>query len=249
MMDKVVIYELDGSEISSLGTSDTKVTEGSVIHGQLVEKDNTWDNKCSSNEYVPRNELKSHKLTTDKIEVFLQQIASLDAAIFPGNIWGLESYRKSTVNTYDYLTVAIINKDTSDTTDGNHTAAKTIDDAVSENQAVDKTDSGNAAAIDNTGNLSTSLAGFALLRCFDDAELIRIAVEPGLRRQGIGEQLLNDLLQEVKKRDIHDIFLEVRSSNEAAIGLYTKAGFVNAGIRKGYYSNPAEDAIIMRYTW
>lgn len=203
MMGKVRIYELDSSEAASLGTSNTKVTEGSVIHGQLVENDNTWDNKCSSNEYVPRNELKSHKLTTDKIEVLLQQIASLDAAIFPGNIWGIESYRKSTVNTYDYLTVAIINK----------------------------------------------VAGFALLRCFDDAELIRIAVEPGLRRQGIGEQLLNDLLQEVKKRDIHDIFLEVRSGNEAAIGLYTKAGFVNAGIRKEYYSNPTEDAIIMRYTW
>ncbi len=143
-----------------------------------------------------------YELTTNKEDV-LQQIASLDAAIFPRNIWGLESYRKSTVNTYDYLTAAITNK----------------------------------------------VAGFALLRCFDDAELIRIAVEPGLRRQGIGEQLLNDLLQEVKKRDIHDIFLEVRSGNEAAIGLYTKAGFVNAGIRKGYYSNPAEDAIIMRYTW
>ncbi len=226
MMGKVVIYELDGSEISSLGTCDTKVTEASVIHGQLVEKDNTWDNKCSSNEYVPRNELKSHKLTTDKIEVLLQQIASLDAAIFPGNIWGIESYRKSTGNSYDYLTAAILNK-----------------------ESTDKIDSSNAAALDNTGNLSTSLAGFALLRCFDDAELIRIAVEPGLRRQGIGEQLLNDLLQEVKKRDIHDIFLEVRSGNEAAIGLYTKAGFVNAGIRKGYYSNPTEDAIIMRYTW
>lgn len=142
--------------------------------------------------------------TQAQLEQALQQIAGLDAEIFPGNIWGIDSYRRSTVNTYDYLTAAM---------DG------------------------------------SSLAGFALLRCFDDAELIRIAVDTRFRRQGIGEQLLSDLLREVRKRDIHDIFLEVRSGNEAAIGLYTKAGFISAGVRKGYYSNPTEDAIIMRYTW
>ena len=134
----------------------------------------------------------------------LKQISELDEAIFSGNIWGIDSYRKSTVNEYDYLTVAMD---------------------------------------------SSKLAGFALLRCFDDAELIRIAVDTRQRRHGIGERLLDNLLQEARTREIHNIFLEVRSSNVPAIRLYEKAGFINAGIRKGYYSNPTEDAIIMRYTW
>lgn len=171
----------------------------------------------------------------------LKQISELDKAIFSGNIWGIDSYRKSTVNEYDYLTVAII-KDNSD--EDNHVVTKSdnIGDRNQNKTAASDTD------IDREHS-SGSLAGFALLRCFDDAELIRIAVDTTFRRQGIGEQLLSDLLQEVRKRDINDIFLEVRSSNEAAIGLYTKAGFINAGVRKGYYSNPTEDAIIMRYTW
>ena len=134
----------------------------------------------------------------------LKQISELDEAIFSGNIWGIDSYRKSTVNEYDYLTVAMD---------------------------------------------SSKLLGFALLRCFDDAELIRIAVDTRQRRHGIGERLLDNLLQEARAREIHNIFLEVRSSNMPAIRLYEKAGFINAGIRKGYYSNPTEDAIIMRYTW
>ena len=134
----------------------------------------------------------------------LKQISELDEAIFSGNIWGIDSYRKSTVNEYDYLTVAMD---------------------------------------------SSKLLGFALLRCFDDAELIRIAVDTRQRRHGIGERLLDNLLQEARAREIHNIFLEVRSSNVPAIRLYEKAGFINAGARKGYYSNPTEDAIIMRYTW
>lgn len=93
------------------------------------------------------------------------------------------------------------------------------------------------------------ITGFALLRCMDDAELIRIAVSPAYRRQGIGRQLLNALIEEIYRRDIHSIFLEVRSSNTAALDLYESAGFSKVGVRKAYYAAPIEDAIIMRYTW
>ncbi len=99
-----------------------------------------------------------------------------------------------------------------------------------------------------SGSGSMTVYGFALLRCFDDAELIRIATAPEYRRRGAGRLLLRALIAETKKRDIHDIFLEVRSSNEAAIKLYSSEGFERAGIRRGYYSEPKEDALIMRYT-
>ena len=93
-----------------------------------------------------------------------------------------------------------------------------------------------------------AVLGFGLLRCFDDAEVIRIAVDPEARRQGIGRRILDAMLEEAHSRDIENVFLEVRSSNEAAIGLYKGAGFAAEGIRKGYYSEPKEDAVIMRFT-
>ena len=68
---------------------------------------------------------------------------------------------------------------------------------------------------------------------------------PGYRRIGVGENLIRYLIDEVKKRDIRGITLEVRESNEAAINLYTKLGFDCIGIRKKFYEKPVEDAIIM----
>ncbi len=94
-----------------------------------------------------------------------------------------------------------------------------------------------------------AVAGFALLRCLDDAELIRIAVDTAYRRQGIGYRLLTALKDEAERRGIHDIILEVRESNEPAKRMYEKAGFVTEGIRKKYYSEPTEDAVIMRFKW
>ena len=94
-----------------------------------------------------------------------------------------------------------------------------------------------------------NITGFALLRCMDDAELIRIAVRPDCRRRGTGRRLLNALTEEIHKRDIHSLFLEVRNSNKVAISLYESAGFEEVGVRRAYYAAPREDAVIMRYTW
>ena len=90
--------------------------------------------------------------------------------------------------------------------------------------------------------------GFGLLRVFDDAEVIRIAVDPNMRRNGIGRSILNSMLKETQNRNVENVFLEVRSGNTAARALYEGAGFVSEGIRKGYYSDPVEDAVIMRFT-
>lgn len=71
-----------------------------------------------------------------------------------------------------------------------------------------------------------------------------IAVLPTYRRQGIGKALLEYVLNDCKN-ELEFISLEVRVSNTAAISLYKKLGFVEVGKRKRFYTNPAEDALIM----
>lgn len=104
------------------------------------------------------------------------------------------------------------------------------------------------AAFAKTDAKDETLIGFALLRCFDDAELIRIAVDKSFRQWGVGRKLLDELITETEKRNIKDIFLEVRVGNIPAVSMYRAAGFTDAGVRKNYYSEPKEDALIMRYT-
>lgn len=82
-----------------------------------------------------------------------------------------------------------------------------------------------------------------------EADMMNLAVEPAYRRKGIAEQLVNTLIAHLKSRDVHCITLEVRASNTAAIALYQKMGFEQVGCRPGYYSNPREDALILRKEW
>ena len=65
------------------------------------------------------------------------------------------------------------------------------------------------------------------------------------RRRGIGQMLLTDLLGKAAGRNVKRIFLEVRVSNEAALALYSQAGFQIIDKRKNYYEKPKEDAYIM----
>lgn len=78
-----------------------------------------------------------------------------------------------------------------------------------------------------------------------EADISNVAVKQEFRRQGIAEKLLGRLLEEGRRQGIYAFTLEVRSSNEAAIKLYEKYGFVTEGIRKRFYEKPVEDALIM----
>ncbi len=89
--------------------------------------------------------------------------------------------------------------------------------------------------------------GYGLLRVFDDAEVVMAAVDESFRLRGFGKLIVNELIRLAKKDKAKSIFLEVRESNLPAIRLYESLGFERAGIRSGYYSDPKEDAIIMRY--
>ncbi len=86
----------------------------------------------------------------------------------------------------------------------------------------------------------------------DEAELLNITVAPSTQRQGLGGLLLEQLSQSFSDA-IHTLFLEVRVSNQAAIGLYETLGFNELGVRPNYYppttsSGRREDAIIMALT-
>lgn len=97
-------------------------------------------------------------------------------------------------------------------------------------------------ALTDTGDA----AGYALsLRVDDEAELLKIAVLPEHREKGIAERLLKDMAQELRACGALSLHLEVRESNRAARALYSKAGFRHVGIRRHYYTAPAEDAIVM----
>lgn len=79
----------------------------------------------------------------------------------------------------------------------------------------------------------------------DEGYIFNVAVNADFRRKGVGTALINELVTYGKKNDLCFITLEVRESNQAAISLYSDFGFIKVGERKNYYSDPAENAILM----
>ena len=80
---------------------------------------------------------------------------------------------------------------------------------------------------------------------FDTCQLASIAVSREARRKGIAKALMDQMIQMAQKKYCSVISLEVRVSNEPAKALYQRYGFVEASIRKNYYSDNHEDAILM----
>lgn len=96
---------------------------------------------------------------------------------------------------------------------------------------------------DDNGNT----VGFSCLLMIDyEAEILNIAVDNNSRNQGIGTLLATHMINICRSNGVEDIFLEVRESNVSARALYVKLGFAEIGKRKKYYSNPTEDAILMK---
>jgi len=86
----------------------------------------------------------------------------------------------------------------------------------------------------------------------DTADILNIGIDPDFKRQGHGTALLNYLIEELRKRNISEILLEVRAGNKSAIQFYKRQGFEEISIRKNYYMKHSknqslrEDGIIMR---
>ena len=93
------------------------------------------------------------------------------------------------------------------------------------------------------GNLAGYIGSQTVL---DASDMMNIAVAPQYRRQGIAEALILALCEKLIERKAICLLLEVRASNLPAISLYEKLAFKSVGLRKNYYRNPKEDALILR---
>ncbi|MDD6439295.1 MAG: tRNA (adenosine(37)-N6)-threonylcarbamoyltransferase complex dimerization subunit type 1 TsaB [Lachnospiraceae bacterium] len=90
------------------------------------------------------------------------------------------------------------------------------------------------------------IAGYViLLNAAGEGNIMNIAVSDALRRQGIAGKLLTEVMHRGREEGICDYTLEVRKSNKAAVTLYEGLGFRTEGVRKDYYEQPREDALIM----
>lgn len=82
-------------------------------------------------------------------------------------------------------------------------------------------------------------------RVMDEGHILTLAVRPEFRRRGIAAALIGDIIRNLREEGCRAIFLEVRSSNEAARRVYEKFNFRLFGLRKDYYKSPTEDAVMM----
>jgi ribosomal-protein-alanine acetyltransferase len=85
------------------------------------------------------------------------------------------------------------------------------------------------------------------VRAADEADISRICVQEEFRGQGIATKLLTELLKLSGEAGAAKFFLEVRESNRAARNLYERMGFTVTGVRRKYYDEPEEDAVLMAY--
>lgn len=85
-------------------------------------------------------------------------------------------------------------------------------------------------------HLATSAHGFAIARSVGpEAEIITIATDPDHRRQGIARAVLTDLISGLSRAEVETVVLEVAADNHAARAFYDEAGFIEVGLRRGYY--------------
>lgn len=94
--------------------------------------------------------------------------------------------------------------------------------------------------------LEEQMAGYVIVYfAADESEIARIAVDEKFRRQGVAGALLDEMERVLVSKGIVRLMLDVRKSNAAALGFYLSRGFKEDGIRKNFYTNPIEDAILM----
>lgn len=89
------------------------------------------------------------------------------------------------------------------------------------------------------------LGGIGVMFVAGEGDITNVVVAPGARNRGIATGLLAHMLRMGDREGISEFTLEVRVSNEIAIHVYEKAGFVAEGVRPHFYEHPREDALIM----
>ena len=96
---------------------------------------------------------------------------------------------------------------------------------------------------ENGEEIVTAYGG--MLITVDEGQITNIATHPDHRNKGLGLAVMRALLRHAKDEKLGSVSLEVRVSNAPALAVYKKAGFVEVGRRKNFYTKPTEDALIM----
>lgn len=104
----------------------------------------------------------------------------------------------------------------------------------------------NAYSVALIGDALAGYAGLRVPRGAREADVQTIAVSPQARGRGIGRALMERMLTQARDRAVREVFLEVRADNDVAQNLYRSLGFVELGVRPGYYQPEGIDAIVMR---
>lgn len=100
-----------------------------------------------------------------------------------------------------------------------------------------------SVAVDESGVVVGYIIAVAVV---DEAEILNLAVHPAHRGCGVGGQLLDWVLDALRRSGAENVYLEVRESNDDARKLYASRGFDEVSRRRGYYRHPPEDALVLR---
>lgn len=84
-----------------------------------------------------------------------------------------------------------------------------------------------------------------VIMAVDEGDITNVSVKKTIQGKGVGTALLKELIRQTADKGVLTLFLEVRESNQPALALYEKQGFVRMGVRKNYYTDPVEDGITM----
>lgn len=148
---------------------------------------------------------------------YISQIADLESEIFP-DPWSVKSIEETLDNPQARIW-AIISRSTPEQTD---------------------------LPLTPEHQFQPQLLGYVIFYyVLDEGEIARIATSPEHRRQGLAARLLEKMHAFSREQNITRWLLDVRISNEPAIRFYEAAGFTRDGVRKNFYANPTEDAILM----
>jgi len=162
-----------------------------------------------------------------------------------------ELYRETAAQIYKYIVKGILIRSICTFAEKND-AVKIADmeaeyfaDKWSENSITTQLENGKVIVL----KYNEDILGYCIfMLAADEGEILRIAVTDKIRRAGLGKKLLSCSVCEMKESGASEIYLEVRAGNESAIALYESSGFVRIGIRKGYYRDNGEDAVLYKLT-
>jgi len=96
-----------------------------------------------------------------------------------------------------------------------------------------------------TNSFDKAIGYIGMWVIFDEGHITNLAVHPAYRHQGVAKFLLTNFIKAAREKNVKHLTLEVRRSNSIAQDLYQKMGFVHMGVRRKYYLDNNEDALIM----